>query len=557
MNIWPFHVMAGRTSGNVNTPVQVTTDGKLLLSGTITGGGGPILDGANPAIEATVHQYTNSNPLGVILTDTSGNPLAGSAVSIADGADVAEGSTADAAWSGTGSGSVIAVLKKIATAGGSAVSIADGSDVAEGAKADIAVTGDNSGTVSGKLRGLNKIWADVWDSANHWIKVSIQNATLAVTQSGTWTVQPGNTANTTAWKVDGSAVTQPISAATLPLPSGAATAAKQPALGTAGTASADVISVQGIASMTPLATSVASLPLPAGASTAAKQPALGTAGAASTDVLSVQGIASMTPLKTDGSGVTQPISGSVTANAGTNLNTSALALETGGNLASVASVSGATGDAAVVAGASGSISAKLRSISRDLVANIVLAAGSAIIGKVGIDQTTPGTTDSVSVATGQGAGATIGVTSGAKVITDANGTLQQYLRGIIYQLITAGASFFTPTPSTTGGWTYSLKNGLSNTNSQIKSGQGTLGGWYVYNPNASVAYLQIFDTATGSITVGTTAPKLSIGIPTASAANLELTCGIQFGTAICVAATTTATGGTAPSSALDCSFWFK
>jgi len=30
-------------------------------------------------------------------------------------------------------------------------------------------------------------------------------------QSGSWTVQPGNTANTTAWKVDGSAVTQPVS----------------------------------------------------------------------------------------------------------------------------------------------------------------------------------------------------------------------------------------------------------------------------------------------------------------------------------------------------------
>src|SRR5450755_1148057 len=30
-------------------------------------------------------------------------------------------------------------------------------------------------------------------------------------QSGTWTVQPGSTANTTAWKVDGSAVTQPVS----------------------------------------------------------------------------------------------------------------------------------------------------------------------------------------------------------------------------------------------------------------------------------------------------------------------------------------------------------
>lgn len=35
------------------------------------------------------------------------------------------------------------------------------------------------------------------------------SGTVAATQSGTWTVQPGNTANTTAWKVDGSAVTQP------------------------------------------------------------------------------------------------------------------------------------------------------------------------------------------------------------------------------------------------------------------------------------------------------------------------------------------------------------
>lgn len=53
-------------------------------------------------------------------------------------------------------------------------------------------------------------------------------------------------------KVDGSGTALPVSAASLPLPSGAATAAKQPALGTAGTASGDVITVQGIASMTPV-----------------------------------------------------------------------------------------------------------------------------------------------------------------------------------------------------------------------------------------------------------------------------------------------------------------
>lgn len=48
--------------------------------------------------------------------------------------------------------------------------------------------------------------------------------------------------------------------------------------------------------------------LPTGAATAAKQPALGTAGAPSADVITVQGAASMTALKVDGSAVTQPIS---------------------------------------------------------------------------------------------------------------------------------------------------------------------------------------------------------------------------------------------------------
>lgn len=46
--------------------------------------------------------------------------------------------------------------------------------------------------------------------------VTVTSGTVAATQSGTWTVQPGNTANTTAWKVDGSAVTQPASLASLP-----------------------------------------------------------------------------------------------------------------------------------------------------------------------------------------------------------------------------------------------------------------------------------------------------------------------------------------------------
>ena len=58
---------------------------------------------------------------------------------------------------------------------------------------------------------------------------------------------------------------------------------------------------------------VSSSALPSGASTAAKQPALGTAGTPSADVITVQGKAAMTPILIDGSATTQPVSGTVTA----------------------------------------------------------------------------------------------------------------------------------------------------------------------------------------------------------------------------------------------------
>jgi hypothetical protein len=80
--------------------------------------------------------------------------------------------------------------------------------------------------------------------------------TVTSNQGGTWTVQPGNTANTTAWKIDGSAVTQPVS----------------------GTVTANQ---GGIWTVQPGNT------------------------------------ANTTAWKVDGSGVTQPVSGTVTANAGT------------------------------------------------------------------------------------------------------------------------------------------------------------------------------------------------------------------------------------------------
>jgi hypothetical protein len=182
--------------------------GDILLSGGMssgTGGGdSTIVDGVDNSIKATVFDYTNSNPLAVITVDTNGNPTGGAAVSIADGADVAQGTTTDAA-----------------------------------------ITTDSNGTVIGFLRGIVKILASVWDSINGRLKVDgsavIQPVSGTVAVSGSVAVTgPLTDAQLRAADVkitlDGEVVpvtgtffqaTQPISAAALPLPTGASTEATQ------------------------------------------------------------------------------------------------------------------------------------------------------------------------------------------------------------------------------------------------------------------------------------------------------------------------------------------
>lgn len=136
-----------------------------------------------------------------------------------------------------------------------------------------------------------------------------------------------------------------------------------------------------------------------GAATAAKQPALGTAGTASADVITVQGIASMTALKTDGSGVTQPVSGTFWQ---------ATQPVSGTFWQATQPVSGPLTDTQLRATAvpvSGTFWQATQPVS--IATAPVLVAGSAIIGKVGIDQTTPGTTNGVQVNAALPAGSNV------------------------------------------------------------------------------------------------------------------------------------------------------
>ena len=168
--------------------------------------------------------------LGTNFGGGGGGGGGGGAATIADGADVAEGSTTDPAVVSGAAGSLSAKLRSISrdqTGGGQKTQIVDGSgnvqpsgdtaaraafvkptdgtnvpavkgastasaaadpstvtnespnsqlSTAVGTTADAAVTTNTTGTLSAKLRGLVAIFADVWDSGNHWLQVKVMNS---------------------------------------------------------------------------------------------------------------------------------------------------------------------------------------------------------------------------------------------------------------------------------------------------------------------------------------------------------------------------------------------
>lgn len=167
--------------------------------------------------------------------------------------------------------------------------------------------------------------------------------TVAATQSGTWTVQPGNTPNTTPWlatinqggnsatvtasnalKIDGSATTQPVSGT---ITANAGTGSFTVAQGTAanlnatvvGTVTANIGTTNGLA----LDTSVNGLLLAQGSTTSGEKGVLiqGAVTTSSPTYTTAQtsplSLTTAGAVRIDGTATTQPISGTVTANAGT------------------------------------------------------------------------------------------------------------------------------------------------------------------------------------------------------------------------------------------------
>lgn len=84
----------------------------------------------------------------------------------------------------------------------------------------------------------------------------------------------------------------------------------------------------------------------------------------------------------------------------------------------------------------------------------------------------------------------------------------------------------------------------------VKASAGRVHGYHIYNSNTADAFLHFYDIASGSVTVGTSTRLRTLWIPAGGAIDSLFVVPLTFGTAISIAATTTITGSTTPTTGL-------
>ncbi len=122
----------------------------------------------------------------------------------------------------------------------------------------------------------------------------------------------------------------------------------------------------------------------------------------------------------------------------------------------------------------------------------------------------------------------------------------------------SGQVSLSSTATASAAWSVQMYAAQTTTVQTVKGTGGVLAGYMIYNPNSSVAYVQIFNAATATtVTLGTTTPVMVVPIPPTSAANVTTDVGLGFTNGIKLACTTTATGSSAPSTGLDMTLFYR
>jgi hypothetical protein len=341
-------------------------------------------------------------------------------------------------------------------------------------------------------------------------------------------------------------------------------------IGTAGTASAQVLTVQGVASMTPVLATVTgnltnisgTISLPTGASTSANQiltqapitPA--TATATKSDLLGVQynstpttftngqqgsaastshGVILFNPADSTGAPLSLTADVTVDCDSGGGTQTCAgyplLVAASGGAVA-------VTGDAA-------------NGLDTDVTRLPALVAGTAIIGKVGIDQTTPGTTNKVdigagaTIATNAGtAGATVlrtteatdsqlsaavGATGDAAATAGSTGSQAAKLRLITSQLDSIKTAVELIDNDQTGATPYFLTSAASTNSTTANAAASRLMSMSLENTTTTVYYMRFYNAASAPTCSSATNFVRTYPVPPASAAGGVGGTNLNFG----------------------------
>jgi hypothetical protein len=310
---------------------------------------------------------------------------------------------------------------------------------------------------------------------------------------------------------------------------------------------------------------------------------------------------SSSKLLVDGSGVTQPVSGpltdtqlratavpvsgTVTANAGTNLNTSALALESGGNLASIntklpALTSGSVpvlvqngqleitndsgnaipvGPAAMLqlTGSASTLNADLFSVDCSAYRSINFQITGTWVGTIAFQVSNDNTNwnslglSTTSGATTTGTTATVnnsyfGTLGGFNYVrarftayTSGTASVVGYLlREPVSIAINANTSTFpiVGSSSTSGVTLYTLNSAATTNAASIKASGANVFGLSVMNASAATKYVRLFNLTTAP-TVGTSVPIMVVAVPATSSKEIEYVPALRFGTGLAVAIT--------------------
>jgi len=174
--------------------------------------------------------------------------------------------------------------------------------------------------------------------------------------------------------------------------------------------------------------------------------------------------------------------------------------------------------------------------------NAATPAGTNLMGKVGIDQTTVGTTNGVSIAQ-----------IGANTVLTGNGvTGTGSLRVTLASDTSSNTNplLTTTAPQTTGGLSVFHLAAAATTNAtNIKASAGQLYGYMISNTSAAYSYVAFHNSATAP-TAGASI-FFKIGIPAGGAANVEFSNGVAFSSGIGITTVTGAADSNATAVALS------